>query len=99
MRDRVELVELQLVIGFDIDSCHPTCKEDSRTRTRKVTSRTCDTLSVVLFLVTIHAHLVASDDGLEAVLFTEPGSDVRTKLHAHTTLTWASAWLWLRIRP
>lgn len=60
---------------------------------------TCDALSVVLDFVTIHTHLVRADDGLETVLLAEALGNIRTELHANTTLAGPTALLVLRIRP
>ena len=60
---------------------------------------TGDAPSVVLLLVAIHAHLVAADDGVEAVPLTEPLGDVRAKLQPNTSLAGASSGLVLGIGP
>lgn len=61
--------------------------------------RTCDAPPVVLDLVPVHAHLVAADDGLQPVLLAEPLGNIRTELHADSTLTGAAASLLLRVCP
>jgi hypothetical protein len=56
-------------------------------------------LSVVLLFVSLHAHLVASDNCLQVVLVAELLGNVRPELHPNTTLAWASPWFLLRIGP
>lgn len=60
---------------------------------------TCDTLSVVLFLITLHTHFVTANDGLQAVLFAEALGDIWSELHSNTTLARATARLGLRVCP
>lgn len=63
------------------------CREDS------------DTASVMLNLVTVHADLVRTDDGLETVVLTEPFGDIRTELESNTSLAGPTARRRLRVGP
>ena len=60
---------------------------------------TCDAFAIVLHFVAIHAHLVTSDDGLQAIVFAEALGDVWTELHADSSLAGSSAGLVLRVGP
>lgn len=53
----------------------------------------------MLFLIAIHTDFVASNDGLQTILLAEALRDIGTKLHANTTLAWATAGLGLRVCP
>lgn len=61
--------------------------------------QTCDAPPIVLNLITIHAHLVTSDDSLQSVLLTELLGDIGAELHTDTTLARPAAGLLLRIGP
>lgn len=61
--------------------------------------RTCDAFAIVLHFVAVHAHLVTSDDGLEAIVLAETLGDVGAELHADASLAGSSAGLVLRIGP
>lgn len=60
---------------------------------------TCDTPSIVLNFVTVHSDLVASNNGLKTVLFTESLGDIRTKLEANAALARTATLLFLGICP
>lgn len=53
----------------------------------------------MLNLIPVHAHLVAANDCLEAVVVTEPLGDVGAKLQANTSLAWPTTVLLLRVCP
>jgi hypothetical protein len=53
----------------------------------------------VLHFVSVHAHLVAADDGLETVLLAELPGDVGTELHAHASLAGPATLLLLGVGP
>jgi hypothetical protein len=112
MRNGIELMEAELVLGADIDiSTSVLClvavlgrREDlndisldrDRFSTRTPTS---DAFAVVLLLVTIHADLVRTDDSVEAVLVTESLRDIWAELHTHASLAGPSARCSLRVGP
>ena len=60
---------------------------------------TCDTASVVLNFVSIHANLVTADNGFETVVLAETLGDVGTELHTNTSLAGTASLLFLRICP
>ena len=60
---------------------------------------TCDTLAVVLLLVSVHPNFVAANDGVEAVLVAESLGYIRSELHANATFARATARRGLRICP
>jgi len=53
----------------------------------------------MLFLVTLHAHLVTADDSLEAIALAEALGHVRAELHADPALAGTAARLGLRVCP
>lgn len=53
----------------------------------------------MLHLIAIHADLVASNNGLQTIVFAEFLGDIRAKLHADTTLAGPTALLLLGISP
>lgn len=53
----------------------------------------------MLNLITVHAHLVTSDNSFEAVLFTEFLGDVGSELHTNASLARSSSRLVLGISP
>lgn len=109
----VKLVEVQLVLGGDVDVRATVLRlvavlgrrEDwarlamQRTSTKRHRLLTCNALSVVLLLVSVHPDLVASDDGLQAVLLAEALGHVGAELHAHAALAGAAAWRRLGVGP
>lgn len=58
-----------------------------------------DTASVVLDLVTLHADLVRTDNGLETVFLTEPLGDIGTELETNASLAGSTARCRLRVCP
>lgn len=60
---------------------------------------TCNTLPIVLFLVSFHSNFVTANDSIQAVVVTEPLGDIRSKLHTDTSLTWSAARFRLRVSP
>ncbi len=53
----------------------------------------------MLFLIPLHADLVASDDSIQSVLLAEPLRDIGPELHSDTPLAGAPAWCRLGIGP
>lgn len=95
MRHGIELRELQLVIGTNVDVSALVLRHVAVLGRRE----DGDALSVVLLLVTVHANLVTADDGLQTVLVAETLGNVGTKLHANTALAGAATRERLRICP
>lgn len=95
MRYGLELRELQLVIGANVDVSALVLRHVAVLGRRE----DGDALSVVLLLVTVHADLVTADDGLQAVLVAETLGNVGTELHADTALAGTAAGERLRIGP
>ena len=60
---------------------------------------TSNTPAIVLDLVTIHAHLVTSDNSFKAILFAKLLGDIRAELHTNTSLARSSTRLILGISP
>lgn len=60
---------------------------------------TRDAASIVLDFVSIHTDFVTADNSLEAVVLTEALGDIRSKLHANTSLAGTASLLFLGIRP
>lgn len=58
-----------------------------------------DTATIVLDFVSLHAHLVGSDDSLQAVVLAEPLGDIGSKLKTDTTLAGSTSRLGLRVGP
>lgn len=65
----------------------------------KRTDLTSDTLSVMLDFISIHAHLVTSDDSIQAVLLAKLGGDIWSELHSDTSLARSATWFVLRVSP
>lgn len=86
MRHGIELRELQLVVGTDVDVSALVLRHIAVLGRRE----DGDALSVVLLLVTVHANLVTADDGLQTVLVAETLGNVGTELHANTALARAA---------
>lgn len=113
MRDSVELVEVQLVLGSDIDIGTLVLRHVavlgrrkdwcgvsiSNYAVRQGCNLTSDALSVMLFLVPVHADFMAANDGFQAVPLAETFGDIRAELHADATLARAAAWFGLRVCP
>lgn len=95
MRHGLELRELQLVVGTNVDVSALVLGHVAVLGRRE----DGDALSVVLLLVTLHADLVTADDSLQAVLVAETLCYVGTELHADAALAGAAAGEWLRIGP
>ena len=81
MRDSIELVIFWLILGAKVDVSTLVLGRVAVFRRRKDS----DAVPVVLDLVTIHTHLVTSDDGFETVRLAETLGDVGTKLETDTT--------------
>lgn len=95
MGDRVEFVEFELVIGADVDISAFVLGAVAVFRGREDGYA----FPVVLFFVAFHAHLVAADDGFEAVVVAEALGDVGAELHAYAAFAGAASGFGLRVGP
>jgi len=95
VRDSVKHLEFELKLGSKVDI--------GTLVLRRITVFGCrkdgDTPAIMLDLVSLHAHLVRSDDSLQTVVLTESLGNIRSKLQAHTTLTGSASILGLRVGP
>lgn len=113
MRDRIKLVEAELIVGADVDVCalilrlvailgrreNYTHNQFEEPGVSRDKEPTGDAFAVVLFFISIHADLMTSDNGIQSILLAESLCDVRAELHSDTTFTRSSAWSRLRIGP
>ena len=60
---------------------------------------TSDAFAIVFLFIAFHSDFMTTDDSLQAIVFAEPSSNIRSELHADTTFTWAAARLLLWIGP
>lgn len=58
-----------------------------------------DTATIVFDLVPLHADLMRSNDGLEAIVLAEALRDIWSELHPDTALARTTARLWLWVGP
>lgn len=112
MRYCIKFVEVELIVGTDVDIralvlCAVTVLRgreyygdvSARRSSEKRSRLTCYAFSVVLLLVTFHPDFVRTDDGVQTILVTEPLGNIRTELHAYTSLARSAPRGCLRISP
>lgn len=109
----IKLVEFKLVVGTDVDVsslvfCAVTilrCREDYMALVGFVLwimvscKHTRDTLSAMLLLIPFHSYFVTANNSFQSVVVAESLGNIRSKLHADTSLAGSTSWLCLRISP